>query len=69
MRRLDVQPNVNIYNMLINGYLRDSKLQEAFQLHDEMLNRGIMPDHITDDILAAQKSLEGDGCADVRAPI
>ena len=49
-------PNVLIYNTLIAGHFKDGNLQEAFRLHFEMLDRGLVPDGVTYDILVNGKA-------------
>ncbi|KAI7987070.1 tRNA (cytosine(38)-C(5))-methyltransferase 2 [Camellia lanceoleosa] len=51
MDKKRMAPNVLIYNTLIAGYFKEGNLQEAFRLHDEMLDRGVVPDDTTYDIL------------------
>ncbi|KAJ4797555.1 hypothetical protein LUZ62_048801 [Rhynchospora pubera] len=55
MERFGVKPSAHIYNMLINSYFREGKFQEAFFLHDDMLEKGIIPDEYTYDILVGTK--------------
>lgn len=55
MDKLNVCPNVLVYNMLIAGYFREGNVQEAFRLHDEMLDRGLVPDEKTYDILVSME--------------
>jgi pentatricopeptide repeat protein len=56
--------------MLINAYIRDGKLQEAFQLHDEMLNKGIGPDDTTKELLNLDVSeADSHSSADPENPI
>ncbi|KAF3334946.1 Pentatricopeptide repeat-containing protein [Carex littledalei] len=55
MEKLGVKPNAHIYNMLINAYFREGEFQEAFSLHDEMLEKGIIPDGYTYDILVGTR--------------
>ncbi|KAJ4768621.1 Pentatricopeptide repeat-containing protein [Rhynchospora pubera] len=51
MERFGVKPSAHIYNMLINSYFREGKFQAASFLHDDMLEKGIIPDEHTYDIL------------------
>ncbi|KAK1314254.1 Pentatricopeptide repeat-containing protein [Acorus calamus] len=44
-----------IYNILIAGYFNERNVEEAFGLHDQMLDRGLVPDDTTYDILANAK--------------
>ncbi|KAJ8510305.1 hypothetical protein OPV22_000739 [Ensete ventricosum] len=39
-----VQPDGSTYTTLINGHVAVDNLKEAFRLHDEMLQRGFVPD-------------------------
>lgn len=48
-------PSVHIYNTLIAGYFKEGHLQEAFRLHDEMLDKGLVPDDDTYDTLVNGK--------------
>ena len=41
MNKMNLHPCVLIYNALIAGYFREGNTQEAFRLHDEMLDRGL----------------------------
>ncbi|ONK77107.1 uncharacterized protein A4U43_C02F3170 [Asparagus officinalis] len=52
---MNVRPNALIYNMLIACYFREGNVQEAFRLHDEMLDRGLVPDDKTYDILVSME--------------
>lgn len=53
MEKINVHPIVLIYNMLIAGYFREGSVQEAFRLHNEMLDRGLVPDDKTYDIFVS----------------
>ena len=46
----------SFYNTLIAGHFKQGNLQEAFRLLDEMLDRGLVPDEITYDILINGKA-------------
>ncbi|KAK1287713.1 hypothetical protein QJS10_CPB19g00721 [Acorus calamus] len=39
----NVPVRVLIYNMLIAGYFNERNVEEAFRLHDQMLDRGLVP--------------------------
>jgi pentatricopeptide repeat protein len=51
----NITPSVLIYNILIAGNFREGNLQEAFRLHNEMLDKGLVPDDTTYDILVNGK--------------
>ena len=40
-------PNVFSYNILINGYCKNKRIDEARSLFDEMSNKGVAPNVVT----------------------
>ena len=46
----------SFYNTLIAGHFKQGNLQEAFRLLDELLDRGLVPDEFTYDILVNGKA-------------
>lgn len=59
MDRKCLTPTVFIYNTLITGHFKEGNLQEAFRLHNEMLDKGLVPDDTTYDILVNGKVKDG----------
>ncbi|KAL6178788.1 hypothetical protein ACLB2K_050306 [Fragaria x ananassa] len=49
--RKGMTASFHIYTALIVGNFKEGKLQKSFKLHDEMLDKGLVPDDITCDIL------------------
>ena len=44
MIKAGLSPDRFTYTSLISGYVAGNNLKEAFRLHDEMLQRGFVPD-------------------------
>ncbi|XP_050370778.1 pentatricopeptide repeat-containing protein At1g79540 [Argentina anserina] len=47
MLKCNVSPNRNTYSILINGFCKTRKTQDALQMFDEMTSRGIAPNTVT----------------------
>lgn len=39
-----INPDKSTYTSVINGYVSKDNMKEAFRVHDEMLQRGFVPD-------------------------
>ncbi|KAF5177434.1 Pentatricopeptide repeat-containing protein [Thalictrum thalictroides] len=44
MTQRDVKPDKSTYTSLMDGYVAQDNLKEAFRYHDEMLQIGFVPD-------------------------
>jgi len=47
MRKLDISPSSVTYNSLIDGLVRVGKVEEAWDLFDEMRSLGLEQDNFT----------------------